>query len=187
MKKAYVIHGCLEDDEYLNEENPSPSNADWFPWLQKQLLLKEYLCQTPEMPSPHRPDYGAWKAAFSCPLDRQTTLVAHSCGGGFVLRLLGETRTRIGRLVLVAPWLDLSRARGAFLDFRLDPSLPERVQDMHLLYALDDPVDEVRQSVSLLRATYPKAVVHTFSSGGHFSAKELGSDHFPALLEIVTK
>ena len=85
------------------------------------------------------------------------------------------------------PRKNLSRARGAFLDFRLDPSLPERVLDMHFVYALDDPVDEVRQSVSLLRATYPKAVVHTFSSGGHFSAKELGSDRFPALLEVVTK
>ena len=57
----------------------------------------------------------------------------------------------------------------------------------HLFCALDDPVDEVPRSVSLLRSTYPRAIVHTFSAGGHFSAKELGSDRFPVLLEIITE
>ena len=187
MKKAYILHGCFEEDDYLDRTRPSPSNTDWVPWLQKQLLLKGYLSQTPEMPSPHRPDYQAWEAVFrTYPIDRDTTLIAHSCGCGFLLRLLGENKLCAERLVLVAPWLDLGRTRGDFLDFSLDPALSERVGDIHVLYALDDRKQEVEDAAFLLKETYPGLHLHVFDSGGHFSARELGGNEFPQLLEIAT-
>ena len=187
MKKAYILHGCFEENDYLDRTRPSPSNTDWFPWLQKQLLLKGYLCQTPEMPAPHRPDYEAWASVFGgYPIDRDTTLIAHSCGCGFLLRLLCDKKLRAERLVLVAPWLDLGRSRGDFLDFNLDPGLSERIRDIHVLYALDDRKQEVEEAAFLLRETYPGLHLHVFDSGGHFSAKELGGGEFPQLLEIAT-
>lgn len=187
MKSAYILHGCLEEDEYFEESEPSPSNAEWFPWLQKQLLLKGYLCQTPEMPSPHKPEYGGWRRVFEqFPTDCETTVVAHSCGCGFVLRFLGEAGARLGRLVLVAPWLDPQRVRGEFLNFTLDPELAQRLGSLHVLYAPDDPNEEVRDSIQLLEAAYPALHLHAFPGGGHFALKEMGREQLRRLLDIVT-
>lgn len=50
MKTAIIIHGMPSKEEYFSSENPSSSNKHWFPWIQKQLILKGVLAQTPEMP-----------------------------------------------------------------------------------------------------------------------------------------
>jgi hypothetical protein len=39
MKNAVLIHGMPSKDEYFDPSAPSLSNAHWFPWLQKQLII----------------------------------------------------------------------------------------------------------------------------------------------------
>ena len=93
MKRAYILHGCCDEEEYFSDEYPSPSNAHWLPWLQKNLLQKGYDCQTPEMPKPYAGIYKEWKAQFELyPVDENTSLIGHSCGCGFFLRWLSEYR-----------------------------------------------------------------------------------------------
>jgi predicted alpha/beta hydrolase family esterase len=187
-KDVYIIHGCAGEDEYFNEKHPSPSNSHWLPWLQKSLLLKGYPCQTPEMPAPYKPSYSAWKETFDpYPVSAETTLVAHSCGSGFLLRWLGENKKSIHKLVMVAPWLDPERLCGDFLKFTPDPALQSRVGEIHVLYSSDEPIEGVKESVDLILKTWPSAQLHQFEGMGHFCRPEMKTVEFPALLEIVTK
>ncbi len=187
MKNAYILHGCCDRQEYRSEQYPSPSNAHWIPWLQKQLLMKGYGCQTPEMPTPYKPTYDEWKNVFDVfPVDEETSLIGHSCGGGFLLKWLQESRkVKIDKLILVAPWRDPEGYFGNFLRGNLKPDLGERLKELHIFYSEDEPVGGVKESVEGIKAAYPFTIFHQFLKSGHFCLEEMGTDQFPELLAIV--
>ena len=73
MLNAILIHGSCDKEEYFSNKYPSLSNSHWFPWLQKQLLIKGIFTQTPEMPDAYAPDYEKWKIEFEhYPVDEET-------------------------------------------------------------------------------------------------------------------
>jgi predicted alpha/beta hydrolase family esterase len=89
MKKAIIIHGMPSKEEYYDVNRPASSNCHWLPWIQKKLLLKNVLAQTPEMPEPYNPVYENWRKVFEqLSPDEETILIGHSCGGGFIVRWL---------------------------------------------------------------------------------------------------
>lgn len=185
-KTAHILHGCCDRDEYYNPSHPSPSNSHWIPWLQKQLLLKGYDCQTPEMPTPFAPVYEEWMAIFDrLPVDDNTSLIAHSCGAGFLLKWLNKNGVKIDKLVLVAPWIDPQRYLGNFLQVRLRPNLTEQVNALHAFYSEDEPVNGVKETVDMLTAAYPLTKVHGFQDFGHFDLEAMGTEKFPELLKVV--
>jgi uncharacterized protein len=185
MKRAILVHGCCEPEDF-HSDKPSCSNSDWFPWLQKQLVRRGIETQTPEMPDPHEPDYGAWKHVFDrCCVDADTALVGHSCGAGFVLRWLSEQKASPHSLFLVAPWLDPFKTRGPFLDFALDRDIENRTRGMHLLYSSDDKVEGVKESVEMLLTGLRVIKDHHFHNKGHFGRAHMGTDAFPELLDLI--
>jgi hypothetical protein len=186
MKNVYILHGCCDREEFADTSIPSGSNFHWIPWLQKQLIVRGYNCQTPEMPAPYAPDYHVWKGLFDIyPVDENTVLAGHSCGGGFLLRYLSENPKIMDKLVLVAPWLDPGRTRGDFLECKLDPALSERVREMHVFYSEDEPVDGVKETVDMVMDTYPSARLHKFTDHGHFCLDDMGTEKFPELLNVI--
>ena len=69
------------------------SNSHWIPWLQKELLKKGYLTQTPEILYAFNPTYERYLAEINrYQLDEETVLIGHSCGAGFLLRYLSENK-----------------------------------------------------------------------------------------------
>ncbi len=88
---------------------PSGSNAHWFPWLQKQLLINEIKTDTPEVFRSFDMDWDSWvKEVERFDITPQTTLVGHSMGGGFWIRYLSEhPEIFVDKVVLVAPWVNL--------------------------------------------------------------------------------
>ena len=60
MKQVILIHGLPTKDEYYTSEEPSPSNAHWFPQIQQEILRKGVLCQSLEMPHPYNPSYNEY-------------------------------------------------------------------------------------------------------------------------------
>ena len=141
MKTAVILHGKPPKEEYFDPKCPSPSNAHWLPWLQRQLLLAGVLAQTPEMPEPYEPDFQKWSAVFErCPIDADTTLIGHSCGAGFLVRWLSEHAIRVGKVALVAPWIDPNhnRAPAMFGELRIDADLISRAERVELFISSDD-------------------------------------------------
>lgn len=108
MKNAIILHGKPDKEEYYSETAPSPSNAHWLPWLQKQLIIRDIKADTPEVPYPYELDYATWAREFErFDVTPETVLVGHSCGGGFIVRWLCEhADVHVGKVVLVAPWTD---------------------------------------------------------------------------------
>lgn len=186
MKTAIILHGICDTDEYYNMDFPSPSNAHWIPWLQQKFLRAGVLCQALEMPTPPAPRYADWEAVFhQVKLDADSVVVAHSAGCGFILKWLTQhPQQKLARLVLVAPWADLRRKHGDFLECRLPPQLMERVGRMDVLYSANEDTDGVSEAKDMILKTYPAALLHMFEDKGHFCFGDIGTHAFPELWDI---
>lgn len=189
MRNAIILHGKPSKNEYYNLEYQSPSNMHWLPWLQRQLLLKDILAQTPEMPTPYEPNYDNWCEVFEqFGKDEKTVLVGHSCGGGFLVRWLSEhPNVKVGKVVLVAPWIDPDRNDTTdFFDFTIDASLAGRTAGV-IIFNSDNDYPGVLESVHILRESIEGVRYREFHNYGHFCYKDLKTDAFPELLEEIIK
>lgn len=188
MKKAILIHGMPSEQEFLDHRNPSPANNHWFPWVKSQLSLQGIMVQAPEMPIPFRPDYDKWKEDFEkLSPDEETILVGHSCGGGFLVRWLSENNVKVGKVVLVAPWVaphNLQIVPG-FFDFQLDPNLVSKTTGVSLMISSDDESDEL-ETAKMLEDQVQGIKMLKFADKGHFCVGfNLKSEEFPELLEEI--
>jgi uncharacterized protein len=189
MKNAIIIHGMPSKEEYYSPEYPSASNFHWLPWLQKQLIIRNIKADTPEMPFAYEPDYVIWKSEFErFDITPETILVGHSCGGGFIVRWLSEqTNIRVGKVVLVAPWLDTAHELSTgFFNFIIDPTLVSHTSGLTMFHSDDDDQDII-SSVEVLGRELKGAVQVPFSGYGHFISEDLRVHGFPELLEEVLK
>lgn len=186
--RAIILHGRPDHDEYYNIQGNSPSNSHWLPWLQQQLLIRGILTQTPEMPRPYEPRYEVWRQEFThLPVDERTLLVGHSCGGGFLLRWLSEGNYRVGRVVLVAPWLDIEGEAGDFFRFALDRQIDRKaVHGIDVLYSTND-YPHLQSSTAKLRRELPQLRYHRFIDYGHFTFSAMQTRAFPELVEICLR
>ena len=193
MKKAILVHGKPSRKTYEDINLESTSNALWFPWLQKQLLLRDISAQTPEMLRAYQPDYRIWKETFGqFLLDDDTILVGHSCGGGFLVQWLSEhPDVKVGHVFLVGPAFgDRFNPEepyddpllGGFFDFEIDKKLLDRVKSLHVLFSDDDSV-RVNTAIKMLKQALPEANYHSFSGRGHFTSES--DKHFTDLLDLI--
>jgi predicted alpha/beta hydrolase family esterase len=185
MKTAILLHGMPTEDEYLDEKGDAQSNSHWFPWLQQQLLAHGILAQTPELPDACNPNYEKWKLVFDqFVVDEETILVGHSAGAGFLVRWLSEEDARVGKVILVAPWLDPHHKQGELFNFELDAAVPERTKGLTIFISNDDD-PEMLSAVSLLSGAWPAATVIKMEGRGHFTLEDMGTREFPELKEAI--
>jgi predicted alpha/beta hydrolase family esterase len=185
VKQAFVLHGVPDEDEFFEAGNPSPAHSHWLPWLRRMFEDEGYTSPCIDMPVPYNPSYDVWCEVWEKHQpDAESVLVGHSAGGGFLMKWLSEhPQVSVGKIVLVAPWLDPQREYGRFLETELDVGLIERIGELHILISNDEPVEGVPETVELLRVTYPAAVIHRFDGLRHFCVGDTGAE-FPALWEI---
>lgn len=185
MNTALILHGKPSKEGYYDPSRESQSNEHWIPWLQRQLLLKDILTQTPEWPKPYEPNYQAWSDLFNqFKVDENTTLIGHSCGAGFLVRWLSENKIKVGKVILVAPWLNSRNTEEYrnFFNFTIDPELINRTKGITIFYSTDDDIDIIG-SVDLLREKIPGIKLKEFTNYKHFTFKDMKTREFPELLE----
>jgi predicted alpha/beta hydrolase family esterase len=184
-KNVVLLHGTCSEKAYYDENYPSLSNSHWFPWLQRQLLMRGIATATPDMVNAHQPDYPVWKHELER-FDRtpDTVLVGHSCGGGFLVRWLSEHKdVRVRKVILVAPWLDPDGTLDSdFFAFTIDPDLVSRTTKGITVYNSDDDFAAIQTSVENLTATVPDVKVVDVFGYGHFVLNHMGTEQFPELL-----
>lgn len=182
---ALIIHGTCGKKEYFSDEYSSLSNSHWFPWLQKQLLMRDIFTQTPEMPDAYLPDYPKWKKEFErFEINEDTILIGHSCGGGFLIRWLSENKIKHLKLILVAPWLDPEKEKtNDFFNFSIDKNLPKRTKiDMFLS---EDDNKDILKSAEIIQNNILEINVHRFKDKGHFTYTDMKTHDFPEILEVI--
>ncbi len=186
MKNAIIIHGMPSKEEYLNPKNLSASHNHWFPWIQRQLILNGILAQTPEMSTPYDAKYTEWVSVFNqYTFDENTILVGHSLGAGFLVRFLSENNVAVGRVVLVAPWLDPDKQLDSdFFDFTIDSNLASKTKDLTVFISDDDEQEELT-SVEMLKNTVLELRIKEFTGKGHFILQHMGTNEFPELFDYL--
>jgi predicted alpha/beta hydrolase family esterase len=185
MKNAIILHGVPSREEYYDPKAPSMSNAHWLPWLQGQLLKADITAATPEVPHCFDTDWTAWNKEFGrFDITPETILVGHSTGAGFIIKYLSiHPELNVGRVVLVAPWLDPDNelTRGLFDGFEIDPGLVSRTAGV-TIFNSDDDQDSVHKTVDILRAKVKDVGYKEFHSYGHFTSGDMKTVEFPELL-----
>lgn len=182
---AIILHGQPSKKEYYDPSAPSMSNAHWLPWLQAQLLKQDIAAATPEVPNAYESDWQAWtREVERFEIGAETMLVGHSTGGGFWVRYLSEhPELRVGKVVLVAPWLDPDGDEtNGFFDFEIDPALAERTAGI-MIFNSDNDMGNVHKSVATLREKVAGIKYSEFHKYGHFTLKDMKTTEFPELLE----
>lgn len=186
MKNAIILHGWPSKEEYYDPQKPSLSNAHWFPWLQSHLLKAGVAAATPEVPNSFELNWPVWVKEFErFDITPSTTLIGHSAGGGFILKYLSIHPTvKVGKVVLVAPWLDPdNESDGKFFDgFEMDTNLVGRTQGI-TIFASDNDDDDVKKTIASLRNKVRNLRYQEFHNYGHFCYKDMHTVEFPALLD----
>jgi len=186
MKTAIIIHGMPSKEGYFNPESKAQSNKHWLPWIQHQLILSGILAQTPEMPEPFEPDYEKWRSVFEqFKIDEETMLIGHSCGAGFLVRWLSENKVKVGRVALVAPWLNPDHEyETKMFDFEIDPSLVERTDGVTVFISSDD-MQSILDSTDIIKNAVKNVITKEFSNHGHFCFNDMKTDAFPELRDTL--
>lgn len=193
MKNAIIVPGRTDRDEFYNPTLTSNSNAHWYPWLSKQLIIQDIHAVAIELPMPFQPRYDIWKKEFErFDITPNTILVGHSCGGGFLVRWLSENKdTKVGKVVLVAPWLNPENNPASetadFFDFEIDPDLVSRTKGV-TIFVSDNDRETILKSVAIISDEVKDVKVTEFQGLSHFCYQpdfdeDLESEEFPALLE----
>ena len=185
MRNAIILHGKPGRKEYYNPKAPSMSNAHWIPWLQGQLLKKDIWAATPEVPNAFDPQWDLWvKEVERFDITPETTIVGHSCGGGFWIKWLSLHKdVRVGKVVLVAPSLGKSWDSGTFFSgFEIDPDLVSRTKGV-TIFVSDNDHEGILSAVAEIRSKAPGITLREMKGYGHFTIGDMKTTEFPELLE----
>jgi len=180
--KCIVIHGCPSDG------NDPSYGKHWMPWIKKNLIANNIETEIPLMPTPWQPDYEKFKAEFEkYAVDENTILVGHSCGCAFLVRWLGETKTKILKLFLVAPWKIPQEKRNGtdvnFYNYQIDSTIQDRV-DKIVMFTADDEEADGKKSLKIFHEAIGGEIIE-LKERGHYTMGDMKTDEFPELLEKI--
>ena len=163
----------------------SSPQANFFPWLERELRTKGFDVVISELPNPEEPDRDVWTEELVKAVKQLTDndiIVGHSLGGAAALRLLeaAEARSTPHAAILVStPWMIKDdKFRGFFmseLDFEV---LMWRAAKFHIIHAANDPIIPVEHGKRYASALHAKLV--TPEVGEHFQGAE-----YPVILDTI--
>ena len=187
--KCIIIHGCPSDAEKAMDPERRTYDKHWIPWIKKQLITKGIDTEIPLMPSPWHPDYEKFKAEFEkYDVDENTILIGHSCGCAFLVRWLGETKRKIFKLILVAPWKIPDKDddfRKKFYIYPIDETIKDRVSQI-VMFTADDEKEDGKESLKIFHKALGGIVIE-LKKHGHYTMQDMGTTEFPELLEVILK
>ena len=184
-----IIHGCPSDVEKAMNPETRTYHKHWIPWLKRNLVACGIEAETPLMPNPWEPDYQKFRTEFEkYKVGENTILVGHSCGSAFLVRWLGETKRKISKLILVAPWKipdKDDRFRKEFYTYPIDENIKSRMDEI-VMFTADDEKDEGKESLKIFHQVLGGEVIE-LKGRGHYTLGDMGTEEFPELLEVILR
>jgi predicted alpha/beta hydrolase family esterase len=188
MKQVIIIHGCPSNKEEAKNPEKRTYNKHWIPWIKKELISRNIKAETPLMPEPWEPDYNKFKREFEkLIITEDTILIGPSCGCAFLVRWLGETKQKINKLILVAPWKipskDFSKEENELYDFKINNSIKKNVKEIIIFTSSDSEID-VKKSAKLFHKALGGKVIE-LKGRGHYTFNDMKTEEFPELLREI--
>lgn len=144
-ENVVILH--WRQSENKNEINWKQNKRHWIPWLKEELEKIWFNVFTPCVENDWEVKYDDWKKEIEKlknKINKSTTLIWTSAWWAFWVRWLWETKTKVKKLVLVAPvktidpnhdnWFD---SKNGFWDFEIDKSIKERVWEITIFISND--------------------------------------------------
>jgi leucyl-tRNA synthetase len=183
--KVVILHGCPDSKEKHLDNASRTYDKHWIPWTKKELEKFGADVITPIMPEPWKPSYEAWKKEIEkINIDENSILIGHSCGTAFWVRYLGETKKSVKALIMVAPWKEApNENKRSFYDFEIDPSIKNRIGHIYI-FTSNDEYKSGKESARLYSEKIDAKVVE-LKNHGHYTFGDMGTAHFPELLNLI--
>ncbi len=188
-KNCIIIHGCPSDKKKAMDPETRNYDKQWLSWTKKELDSKGIKTEVPLMPSPWEPIYEDYKTEFEkLNINENTILIGTSCGCTFLVRWLGETKRKIHKLILVAPWKMKDGADDfvrAFYYFSIDKTIRDRVDEIVMFTADNEAVDG-KKGLKMFYEALGGEIIN-MNGYGHYMMRDMGTEEFPKLINVVIK
>ena len=184
-----IIHGCPSDVEKALDPSRTTYDKHWIPWIKRSLSSKGIKTDTPLMPEPWYPNYDRFKTEFEkYTVNENTILIGHSCACAFLVRWLGETKQKIKKLILVAPWKipeEYDQDRKAFYEYTIDNSVKSRIDEI-VMFTADDEEEDGKKSVKIFHDALGGKIIE-LKGRGHYTLGDMETEEFPELLKEIVE
>ena len=186
-KQVIIIHGCSSIEEKEISPEMRTHDKHWIPWVRKELSAKGIATETPRMPDPWEPSYEKFKEVFSkYKITENTTLIGHSCGCAFLVRWLGDSKQKIDKLILVAPWKiarEDNEAKKAFYEYPIDETIKSRVKKI-IMFTAENEAENGKKSLQMYHDVLGGEIID-LQGRGHYTLTQMGTEEFPELIENI--
>ena len=175
-----IVHGVYASPE-----------ANWFPWLKKELENRGYECLVPKFPTPLDQSLESWLRVFSgyeSKINEDTVLIGHSLGASFIINYLEKTSKKVKATYLIAPFHKLlgnqyDEINKTFVGKEFNWEKIKSSCNKFFVFASDNdkyiPPEVTNDIVEKLDAEF-----NVVPNGGHLN-KESGYEEFYLLLECI--
>ena len=151
MKKIiFIIHRW--------DGNPE---SDWYLWLKKELEMKGFKVEVPEMPNTAEPKIDAWVSHLSQivkKIDDDIYFIGHSIGCQTIMRYLQTVNKKIGGSVFVAGWFNLKNLENEevknvaqpWLNTKIDLNKVKiNINKLTVILSDNDPYDYIEENKNI--------------------------------------
>lgn len=163
-------------------------NKHWIPWTKIKLSSRGIKVEIPLMPEPWKANYSKWKKEFEkYDVTEDSILIGHSCGCAFLVKWLGETKKKIDKLILIAPWkiAESGGAEEGFYDYDIDPTIKERVNKI-IIFTADNEEEDGKKSAEIFSEALNGKIIE-LKGHGHYCINDMGTEEFPELIDEIIK
>jgi len=186
-KNVIIIHGCPSNIEKAMNPLTRTHDKHWIPWIKNELISRGIKVEAPLMPEPWQPSYEKFKKEFEkYNVNEKTVLIGHSCGCAFLVRWLGETKQKIDKLILVAPWKipdGDDELRKEFYNYKIDKTISKRVNKI-IMFTADNEEIEGKKSLEMYYRDLNGKIIE-LKGHGHYILRDMKTEEFPELLNEI--
>ena len=178
MKNCIIVHGKADN----KKDNPV---KHWILWTKKELEKNKIKTFVPLMPTPWKPNYNSWKKEFEkLNISEEDILIGHSCGCAFLVRWLGDTKKKIKKLILVAPWkIPETDNEKEFYNYKIDKTIKTRVNEI-IIFTSNDEEEDGKKSARIFHNAFGGKLIE-LKNHGHYTEEDMGTGEFLEILDFL--